>query len=405
MTPDHQRAVSELLRSADKAIKEGNLDHALTAIGKVFEFDPRNVYARAYQERILSLKETQAASRHASQKPVPSPKTGANANPPTVETPVQTEPLPHAPAEHTAAPAPEPPESSPAPGVTTPPSQAESHPSEPTETPHTPSEQPTIQAQPPVTLEIPVTQPAPQPFEFVKHTPALLEAYKTLLTEIWANGLVTDVEQERILAMRETFAITDDEHASIEREVRIEAYLSAIEQVWKKGVTNFDALRRQYAISEQEHMQIEGRVFRQIQALRTVGTVLLIDDDPEFLTLAGREMTEAGYYCVAVTTCEEALQSLGTINPDIIVCDVNFAKPNMSGFAFYEKFRSMEKYFHVPFLFLSGMIQEAVQRTGMQMGADGYFLKPVDLELFLATIEGKIKRSREVQQRLAPHRP
>ena len=54
MSIDNQRAVSELLRSADKAIKEGNLDTALAAISKVFEFDQRNVYARAYQERILS---------------------------------------------------------------------------------------------------------------------------------------------------------------------------------------------------------------------------------------------------------------------------------------------------------------------------------------------------------------
>lgn len=57
MTPDNQRAVSDLLRSADKSIKEGNLDNALASIVKVFEFDPRNVYARAYQERIISLKE------------------------------------------------------------------------------------------------------------------------------------------------------------------------------------------------------------------------------------------------------------------------------------------------------------------------------------------------------------
>jgi CheY-like chemotaxis protein len=400
MTPEHQRAVSELLRSADKAIKDGNLDHALTAIGKVFEFDPRNVYARAYQERILSLKDSQNTARANAEKiaaenarknqeaelqkpqPLPSPT-------------VQNEPL------RSAA------EPQPTHDAGTEASQHEALPSAPgaplQDTPVNSAPLPLTQAQTPLTLEIPV-QPVSHSFDFVKHTPGLLEAYKTLLSEIWASGGTAEIEQDRIKAMRESFAITDDEHAAIEREVRIAAYLGSIEQAWKKGITNFDDMRRQFKISEQEQMQIEGRVFRHLQSLRSVGTVLFVDDDAEFLDLACREMTDAGYYCVAVPTCEEALKSLESVSPDIIVCDVNFSKPNMSGFAFYEKFRAMEKYFHVPFLFLSGMIQEAVQRTGMQMGADGYFLKPVDLELFLATIEGKIKRAHEFQQRIAPHR-
>lgn len=387
MTPENQRAVSELLRSADKAIKEGNLDNALTAIGKVFEFDPRNVYARAYQERILSLKESQVAARlqaekaaqHARQQQESAKEHAASA------------PLPTATAQSAEPPATMP---------------------QPTADPLTPEpavrtapvhEQPVPPAQTPVTLEIPL-QPSGRSFDFVKHTPALLEAYRTLLSEAWTGGGVTESEEERMRAMRESFGITEEEHAAAERDVRFAAYLSAIEEAWKKGITNFDDLRRIYRITEQEHLQLEGRVFLLLQSLRSVGTVLLIDDDAEFLELACRQMTDSGYYCVAVPTCEEALKTLESLVPDIVVCDVNFSKPNMSGFAFFEKFRSMEKFFHVPFLFLSGMVQEAVQRTGMQMGADGYFLKPVDLELFFATIEGKIKRAHAVQQRLQPHR-
>lgn len=240
-------------------------------------------------------------------------------------------------------------------------------------------------------------------FEYVKQTPARLDAYKTLLAEIWTVGTFTELEDQRVAAVRQSFAITDDEHARIERDIRFAAYMTAIESAWKKGVTSFDDMRKQYRITDQEHLQIEGRVFRLLQSLRSVGTVLLIDDDPEFLSLASRQLTEAGFYCVSVPTCEEALFVLDSLTPNVVVCDVNFSKPNMSGFAFYERFRSIERFFPVPFIFLSGMVQEAVQRTGMQMGADSYFTKPIDLELFLATIEGKIKRSYELQQRLTPH--
>lgn len=413
--------MSELLRSADKSIKDGNLDLALAAISRVFEFDPRNVYARAYQERILSLKESQIAAKAHAEKLAaenakavmelesakaqavesesaapqePQPAETESTEPQSQELPQMREPEPATDAAPVTDAVPatnaEQDESAPYDSV----SETLTHEAPP------PSPVDTAAAQTPVTLEVPL-QP---PFDFMKHTPALLQAYKTLLSEVWENGVITDEDRERVRAMRDSFAITNEEHLSIEREVRFDAYVNAIEHAWKKGITNFDDLRRQFRISDQEHLQIEGRVFRLLQSLRSVGTVLLVDDDTEFLELAGRQLTDAGLYCVAVPTCEDALKTLESLTPDIVVCDVNFSKPNISGFAFYEKFRAMEKFFHCPFLFLSGMAQEAVQRTGMQMGADGYFLKPVDLELFLATIEGKIKRSHEVQLRLAPHR-
>ncbi len=391
MSTDNQRAVSELLRSADKAIKDGNLDNALAAISKVFEFDQRNVYARAYQERILSLKEMRMATRENAEK-IPSDSAkhvqesnfaqpeavarGANAAAPALTRPAPVPPRTSSPAAYDqppvsvsrTVPAPQP---APAPAA------------------------PEAHSQPPV--------PA-QAFEYMQHAPARLKAYRTLLSEIWTVGTFTDAEQQRISAVRQSFAITDQEHNDIERDIRFTAYLAAIELAWKKGVTSFDEMRKQFRISDQEHLQIEGRVFRLLQSLRSVGTVLLIDDDPEFLRLASRQLTEGGFYCVSVSTCEEALFVLESLSPNVVVCDVNFSKPNMSGFAFYEKFRSIDKFFQTPFIFLSGMVQEAVQRTGMQMGADSYFTKPIDLELFLATIEGKIKRSSELQQRMSPYR-
>jgi CheY-like chemotaxis protein len=403
MSIDNQRAVSELLRSADKAIKEGNLDTALAAISKVFEFDQRNVYARAYQERILSLKEMQIAARANAEKiPADSAK--------NVQESEFSQPKQPFPPQKNAAPSALKKTQAPGPSASAP-IHPEAAAAEGTHKqsvfvplPESTPPKPPATVAPPPPQRIPLHREVSHPFEYVIHTPARLEAYRTLLAEIWAVGTFTDIEGQRVEALRQSFAITDEEHAGIERDIRFAAYLGAIEQAWKKGITGFDDLRKQYRITDQEHLQIEGRVFRLLQSLRSVGTTLLIDDDPDFLQLARRQLTEAGYYCVTVPTCEEALLVLETLTPNVVVCDVNFLKPNMSGFAFYEKFRSIDRLFHVPFIFLSGMVQEAVQRTGMQMGADSYFTKPIDLELFLATIEGKIKRSYELQQRISPHR-
>ena len=50
------------------------------------------------------------------------------------------------------------------------------------------------------------------------HSPAALEAYRTLLTEIWSDGNVSNEEQSQIDSMKETFAITEKDHKEIERK-------------------------------------------------------------------------------------------------------------------------------------------------------------------------------------------
>ena len=43
---NNRRAISELLKSADRSIKDGNLDAALGFIERVFEIEQRNMYTR-----------------------------------------------------------------------------------------------------------------------------------------------------------------------------------------------------------------------------------------------------------------------------------------------------------------------------------------------------------------------
>ena len=56
LKPEERNArVSALLRQVDEDVKAQKLDEALDRIRKVYEFDIKNIYARAYEERILVM--------------------------------------------------------------------------------------------------------------------------------------------------------------------------------------------------------------------------------------------------------------------------------------------------------------------------------------------------------------
>lgn len=353
--------ISELLRSADKLIKEFRYEEALTVIDKVFTLDQRNVYAKAYKERITYLISSQPLETRIKNTEVKSPQKSVEAQ---KEEPKKEPAPPSAPKVEVKKNIPPPP----------------------------PLPQPALV--PEQTIE---RKQEAQPAK-VQKTPAALEAYKTLLLEIWRDGSISIEEQARINSMRETFAISEEEHKEIENDVRITSYLSMIKKEWQKGITNFEPLRKKFKITNQEQNTIEPKLLTLVQSLQSKGSVLVLDDEEPFLKILKDVLHEAGYYCFTSTSGEEALHLLETMTPDLVLCDVNFAKPNMSGFAFYEKFRSIDKFIATPFIFLSGLDQDVLIRTGKKLGADDYLTKPIDTELLIATVEGKLRRSRELKR-------
>ena len=375
--------IIDYLRFADREIKASNLEGAMGYINKIFELEQKNVYAKAYKERIISLMEAQGIPRADAEQKAAQAKVKEIPVEPVSEPQKQESPRPEIPKKEIV------------------------RPESPKQPPSEPKKQ-EIRKPDPVSspVSIPVIPELKKPAASagnvtqIRRSVAASEAYKALLMEIWKDGSVSPDEQSRVDSMRETFAITMDEHAVIEKDVRITCYLHSIRDEWRKGITNFTPQRKKFGITDQEQIDIEPKVFQLLQSLQSNGSVLVLDDEDSFLSIIKGVLNDGGYYCFTAMTGEEGLQLLETMTPDIVVCDINFSKPNMSGFAFYEKFRSMDKFLTTPFIFLSGLDQDVLVRTGKKLGADDYLFKPIDAEMLLATIEGKLRRSRELKRAL-----
>ncbi|MEK6565816.1 MAG: response regulator, partial [Bacteroidota bacterium] len=84
--------------------------------------------------------------------------------------------------------------------------------------------------------------------------------------------------------------------------------------------------------------------------------------------------------------------------PDLIICDINLETSTMGGFTFFEKIREINELAEVPFIFLTGLTDEVLIRTGKELGVDDYLTKPISEKALLSTIKGKIKRFQELKK-------
>uniref|UniRef100_UPI0012FAE5AE response regulator n=1 Tax=Flavobacterium sp. ACAM 123 TaxID=1189620 RepID=UPI0012FAE5AE len=124
--------------------------------------------------------------------------------------------------------------------------------------------------------------------------------------------------------------------------------------------------------------------------------ILLIEDNrmlrentTEFLIGEGFEVFSAKDGLEGV---HQTLQHL----PDLILCDISM--PNMNGYDFYKTIQQIKTTSTIPLVFLSAKTENEDVRTGMQLGADDYIMKPFDLFELLKVIKTRLDKQNKIKQ-------
>ena len=73
----------------------------------------------------------------------------------------------------------------------------------------------------------------------------------------------------------------------------------------------------------------------------------------------------------------------------------------MGGFTFYEKIQELKNIQGIPFIFLTGLTDESLLRTGKELGADDYLLKPISEQVLVSALRGKLKRFKQLKDVMA----
>jgi two-component system sensor histidine kinase/response regulator len=125
--------------------------------------------------------------------------------------------------------------------------------------------------------------------------------------------------------------------------------------------------------------------------------ILVIDDDDGFRQVIVKFLSRQGFEVVAASDGKAGVDLAVERLPNLIVCDLNM--PGMDGYEVLAALRRDPKLADIPLIFLTGQSQPSQVREGMNLGADDYLTKPVDLADLLSAIEVRLRRRQAQRQR------
>lgn len=121
-------------------------------------------------------------------------------------------------------------------------------------------------------------------------------------------------------------------------------------------------------------------------------SVLIVNDEPDQLTLMGSLLQKAGY---TVLTAEDGVEGLTLAKrerPDLVISDVSM--PRMNGLEFCREIRSDSELKTVPILLVSALQKDTQSVVaGLRAGADDYLEIPFDSARLVAKVSRLLERS------------
>jgi DNA-binding NarL/FixJ family response regulator len=124
-----------------------------------------------------------------------------------------------------------------------------------------------------------------------------------------------------------------------------------------------------------------------------VEKILVIDDDAKMRRQMAALLASEGYQTVEARNGREGVELARQEKPDLVLCDITM--PEMNGHRVLETLRGDTATAHLPFVFLTGWGEREDLRTGMNLGADDYLVKPVEPAELLTAVQARLRRRRQ----------
>lgn len=120
-------------------------------------------------------------------------------------------------------------------------------------------------------------------------------------------------------------------------------------------------------------------------------TILCVEDEADIRKLIVEELNEAGFATLEAANGQEALETILSKWPDIVITDISM--PIMDGHQLLAEVQVNHPQFsNIPFILLTALTDRENMLSGLRAGAADYLTKPIDFDLLLAKVTGCVTR-------------
>ena len=118
-------------------------------------------------------------------------------------------------------------------------------------------------------------------------------------------------------------------------------------------------------------------------------TILIVDDDLQLLQLIALNLELEGYAVALAGDGKQALSQIEQHMPDLLLLDVMM--PRMDGFTLCHRVREFST---VPIIMVTAKERSQDKVRGLDLGADDYLTKPLNMDELLARVRAVLRRAR-----------
>jgi CheY-like chemotaxis protein len=418
MTSEHRmEAIAEMFATIEIFIAEKKYPKALNELAKVFQLDPKNYYAQAFSDRIITLMRAETAARKNNVSQIhPTPGIRSDV-PPSVSSTSPAKGEGSGTSDVSSLP-PAIPGSEPSSEHDIPLSikknilSAGDRQRELESLPPIPSVSPGAHQREPDVLQFSKTasadsedginQSIPIPSVVAQNTEHHEEIrrfalYRELLKECWIDGVITPEESDMLHRTRVQYGISFDTHCRIEVDIKIDAYVDALQIVWLDGVVDhneqevLEIMRKKFGITKEEQAAAEAKFSASRTSKQSKAVILIVDSDYHNSICVARVLISRGYDVKIERHPDDALRFMDLRAPDLILSEAVFSHSAMDGFDFFQRTRLNERVRQIPFLMMTNSDNGRVTRAGLRMGVDYVIPKPIHIGYLISIIEGRLK--------------
>ena len=125
--------------------------------------------------------------------------------------------------------------------------------------------------------------------------------------------------------------------------------------------------------------------------------VLIIEDEPRMRANLATILSMEGFEVLAAADGVDGVAVAVAQKPDFIFCDMSM--PRLDGHGVLAAVRADPGTARIPFVFLTARGDRPDIRAGMNLGADDYLVKPVEISDLVGAIQSRLQRRDELTPR------